>query len=630
MQKISIFGPIGPQTVEALKFQLDSLDRNSPLTVEVNSDGGIVSDGVTCFNLLRGWPGGLTVEVVGWALSIASAIVQSGSVRKAHASALIMVHAPWTTTTGNAADFRDSAQLLDQVGKTMLSIYQRTGQSDAAIRGWLDGTDHWFTAAEALSLGLIDEVITDTAEQITAPANASATKHTIPPSISRKINAMNTATPNTVTAEAIRTAAIKAEGERRHGIRASFAKFVERDGVPALLAECENTPSCTVEAAGQKLLAHLGAGASPIAGHYSPAIFSTDRVKDFTEGARDAILARAGIRVDQPHPIARDLQHTSIVGMAERILSMRGALDRGMNPSAIISAAMATDDFPALLSNIANKSLSQGYIEAPSGHALFSAEREVSDFKANTLVNLSEAPGLEKVPELSNYRAGALSDSASQFQLSTFGKILQLSRQAMVNDDTNAFTRLPQSLGAAARRLEADMVFGLLTGNPTLGDGKRLFSAEHANQGDSLPLTFAGLSAARSAMRKQKGIAGLAYIDPQPKYLIVPVSLETEAEQLLSSLVDPARGNDTPNSAFIRGLTLIADPRLDDASNSTWYLSADPRQIEGVLRAYLAGQPRPYLEENHEFKNDAVSFKVRLDFAAGVMDYRGLFSSTSV
>lgn len=172
------------------------------------------------------------------------------------------------------------------------------------------------------------------------------------------------------------------------------------------------------------------------------------------------------------------------------------------------------------------------------------------------------------------------------------------------------------------------MVFQLLTTNPVLGDGNALFSVEHSNQGASLPMTLAGLAAARSAMRKQKGVAGLAHLDPQPKFLVVPVALETDAEQLLASLVDPARGNNTPNSEFIRGLTLVADPRLDDASTTTWYLAADPRQIEGILRAYLSGQPRPYLEENHEFKNDAVSFKVRLDFAAGVMDYRGLFRSS--
>lgn len=128
-------------------------------------------------------------------------------------------------------------------------------------------------------------------------------------------------------------------------------------------------------------------------------------------------------------------------------------------------------------------------------------------------------------------------------------------------------------------------------------------------------------------MRKQKDIAGLSYIDPQPKFLIVPVSLETFAEQLLSSLVDPAKNSSTPNLDFIRGLTLIADPRLDANSTAAWYLSASPYQMEGILRAYLAGEARPYLEENQEFDRDALSYKVRLDFAAGVMDFRGLYKN---
>lgn len=628
MLRISIFGAISAATVEALKFQLDSLDRTQPLTVELNSDGGSVSGGITCHNLLSGWPGGVTIEIVGWALSIASAIAQAGRVRRAHESALIMVHAPWMTSTGNAAALRDNAALLDQVAQTMRTIYRKTGQPDSVINGWLDGTDHWFTAAEALQLGLIDEIIPAQTTSDTPPANASATRHPIPTAFSKRIHAMSTTTYTTTGHdETIRAAAIQAEAARRNGIRASFGKFSDRDGVQALLTRCENDPSVSVEAAGQKLLAHLGQSSSPIAGHYAVRT-DFDRMAEFKAAARDSILMRAGIQVAEPHPGVHDLQRSNILGMAESVLSMRGELTRGMNSAQIFATALGTGDFVDLLGNIANKALALAYQEAPAGHAIFSAEREVADFKQNTLVNLSEAPALEEVREHAEYRHGAMSDSASKFQLATFGKIIKISRQALINDDVSAFTRLPQSLGAAARRLEADHVFSLLTGNPTLGDGFALFSAEHGNQGASLPLNATGLGAARAKMRLQKGLAGLSYIDPQPKYLIVPVALETEAEQLLSSLVDPARNNDTANHAFIRGLTLVADPRLDAASTSTWYLSADPRQIEGILRAYLSGQPRPFLEQDTEFKTDAVSFKVRLDFAAGVMDYRGLFCSS--
>ena len=86
-QKIAITGSITEATTEALRFQLDSFDRAAPLQVEINSDGGNVADGIACFNMLRGWPGGVTVEVVGWALSIASVVLQAGNTRRAHESA---------------------------------------------------------------------------------------------------------------------------------------------------------------------------------------------------------------------------------------------------------------------------------------------------------------------------------------------------------------------------------------------------------------------------------------------------------------------------------------------------------------------------------------------------------------
>ena len=429
------------------------------------------------------------------------------------------------------------------------------------------------------------------------------------------------------TAEQFRATIMAAETQRRSDIRSSFKRVMTRAGVPELLAICDADPAVTAQAANDKLLALIGSQASPIGGAYYPQFNSDNRLVDFKAAGCDVLLARSGIKVAEPHPGARDLQRMGIVAIAEAMLSMTGQLPRDMSPAGIISAALSTSDFPSLLSNTANKSLSMGYNEAPSGHTLFTGERDVKDFKPQTLVNLSEAPALEEVPELSEYRHGHMIDGASTFKLATFGKVLSLSRQALVNDDLSAFTTLPSALGAAARRKEADMTFEQLTSNPLLGDGVALFHATHGNLGTAAALNLASLGLARAAMRMQKGLAGLGFIDPQPKFLIVPVALETAAEQLIASLVDPTRTNATPNLEFIRGLTLVADPRLDVNSVTAWYLSASPRQIEGILRAYLAGQPRPYLEENTEFKTDAISWKVRLDFAVGPQDYRGLYKN---
>ena len=438
------------------------------------------------------------------------------------------------------------------------------------------------------------------------------------------MNATVNASTNT---EAIRAAAVVAEGQRRNQIRASFKLHLTLPGVAELLSRCEQNAACTAEAAGLQLLAHIGAGATPIMGSYVPSYSQDTRMGDLKAAAQDVLLTRAGLKVGELHPGVRDLRRMGVVGLAEAILTLGGRSVRDLSPAGIISAAMSTSDFPSLLAATAGKALAIGYQSAPSGHAKFTGERDVPDFKSQTLVNLSQAPSLEVVNELGEYKNGGLSDGASTFQLTTFGKIISISRQALVNDDLASFTILPQTFGAAASRLEADKVFGLLTANANLTDGFALFSAQHGNLGAAAALSVASLGLARAAMRQQKGISGVDFIDLKPKYLIVPVGLETTAEQLIASLVDPSRNNNTPSLEFIKNLELIADPRLDAASATAWYLATSPGQSEGILRAYLAGEARPNLEEDSEFRRDAISYKVRLDFAAGVMEYRALYKN---
>ena len=187
-------------------------------------------------------------------------------------------------------------------------------------------------------------------------------------------------------------------------------------------------------------------------------------------------------------------------------------------------------------------------------------------------------------------------------------------------------TTLPAAFGSAARRLEADQVYAKLTGNPVMSDTKTLFHSGHGNlaaTGSALSVTTLGI--ARAAMRRQKGIQGESYVDPQPRFLIVPVVLESLAETLLSSMVLYGASNGVDNLAWIRNLTLVADPRLDDASLTAWYLAASPTQIDHIVRAYLAGQGRPYYEQNLEFSRDSMAIKSRLDLGVGVIDYRGLY-----
>lgn len=644
-QRLTIFGAIGSAvTTEGIAMQLGSMDRNSPLIVEINSEGGSVSEGIGIFNLLASWPGGVETQVVGWALSIASLILMAGSKRTMHETSLLMVHAPWVNATGNAGGLRQAADTLDQVAETMRRAYMRTGQPDAVVATWLDGADHWFTSDESLSVGLVTEVVPAASAPAAAPANAQACRFPIPSNLIQRIQAM----PQQHTPAAAHTS-IQAERQRCLDITNALQPLASRADigreVGALIQASIANPSCSVNDAKAKLLDLMGRGASPAAGsYYVPAHEHDLRSLEFAAACTDALLIRAGLQVKEAHPATRDVQRMSVIAMAESFLSLQGRAVAGMNRNEILNAALSpsaslsTSDFTKLLGNVAGKALQQGYQEAPATHSIWTGEREVVDFKQQSLVALSDAPGLLQVPEGGEYKFGSLSDSASVFSLATFGRIITLTRQAIVNDDLSAFTNLPASFGAAARRLEADKVYGVLQSTVNLPDGMPLFHASRGNLGAAgMALTVANLGIARADMRKQRGLApggadkSGAYIDPQPRYLIVPVALETAGESIISALVDyrvtqgySARGEEVQ---WIRKLTLVADPRLDEVSSVAWYLAADPRQIEGIVRAYLQGESRPHLEENEEFVRDAVSYKTRLDFAAGVIDYRALYKN---
>lgn len=632
--RIPILGPITADTAANVRAYLAAATEGEALTVEINSDGGSVAAAVEIFALLTSWRGSVETIVSGWALSAASLLLMAGGRRTAHATSLLMVHAPgFEFASGNAAELRESAAALDTVAASMRAAYARTGQPEEVIARWLSGPDFWFTAEDALAVGLLTQVVSSEAQALSREAIASC-RHPVPSHLRDRKPTMPTTQPTAPAAAALEpnAAARLAELERQADIRAAFKPFASRAGMQAELEACLADPSVSAAAANQRILAQMAKGAGPVAGHYVPDMSGggapDGRLPDFIAAARDVLLIRAGVAVKDPHPATKDLRRLSVASMAERVLSMHGRSSREMSADQVIRAALTTDDFPNLLNGVGSKALLAGYEGAATTHAVWTGERETRDFKPTTLIALSESPALEEVREAGEYKHGALQEAAETFRIATFGKIVTLSRQALVNDDLGAFTSLAQSLGAAARRLEADMVYGRLTANPVMGDGVTLFHANHGNLAASGgALDLATLGAARAAMRKQKGVAGLAFLDPQPRFLIVPVTMETAAEALLRTLTDPSASANGAQVEWVRNLTLVADPRLDAVSTSAWYLACAPQQLETIARCYLQGEERPHLEEREGWERDVHEWKVRLDFAAAVIGWRGLYKN---
>jgi hypothetical protein len=135
----------------------------------------------------------------------------------------------------------------------------------------------------------------------------------------------------------------------------------------------------------------------------------------------------------------------------------------------------------------------------------------------------------------------------------------------------------------------------------------------------------------------QKGLTTDAILNIQPRYLIVPATLSSTALQLVGSLADPAAGGSatTGNSNTLniygpngpRPIQVVVEPQLDASSTASWYLSADPAQVDTVEVSFLSGEEAPVLESEWDFDRDVWKYKVRQTFGVKAIDWRGLYKN---
>jgi hypothetical protein len=138
-------------------------------------------------------------------------------------------------------------------------------------------------------------------------------------------------------------------------------------------------------------------------------------------------------------------------------------------------------------------------------------------------------------------------------------------------------------------------------------------------------------------MMLQKGLTTDAILNIQPRYLIVPATLSSTALQLVGSLADPAAGGSasTGNSNTLniygpngpRPIQVVVEPQLDASSTASWYLSADPAQVDTVEVSFLSGEEAPVLESEWDFDRDVWKYKVRQTFGVKAIDWRGLYKN---
>jgi len=426
--------------------------------------------------------------------------------------------------------------------------------------------------------------------------------------------------PSAAASEAdIRAQVQAAETQRRGAINAVFTgSFAEAHG--DLLNACLLDMNVTPEQAKDKLLAKLGEGTTPSAPAANPNTFiHAGNGNIIGDSVRNAIEARAMMAAVEA---SNQFAGMSLGELARASLSHRGISVAGMDRLGIVGLAFthSSSDFGGLLADVAHKSMLKGFTEAAETFTQWTAKGTLTDFRPSKRVDLSTFPNLDKVAEGAEFKYGTVGTTGEQIALATYGKLFSITRQAIINDDLGALTRIPQLMGRAAIRTVGDLVYAVLTGNPVMADGKTLFHNDHKNQLPGAALSIANLGKAMHAMRTQKD--GKATLDIRPKYLLTPVALEPTAKALLAAEFDPALADaKVPNP--VRGmLEVISDPRLDDSAAGTSFMLADQGMYDTIEVAYLDGNDKPYLEQTQGFTVDGAAFKVRIDAGVAPLSHR--------
>ncbi len=285
--------------------------------------------------------------------------------------------------------------------------------------------------------------------------------------------------------------------------------------------------------------------------------------------------------------------------------AFRGFDFRGSSPQRIIERAYSTSDFANFLESASNRTVLSAYNTAPQGLRALSRAVHMSDFRPVSFLRLSEIGAVTAKPQGGVYQNTTLTEElAATVTAREFGRIVTLTRRALINDDLGAFGDLGATLGRGAARAEGELLAAILAA----------FTFTAANSA-----TGAGVQAAITAgtvdLRRQVGPNG-ELLQFEPGVLVVAPEQEADARQVLADYQPTTAAAVAP----FRNLLLEIDAQLP---SGTAYM-ADTNYLPLVLGSIGA----PAITMQEDFDTGSRRFRVQHDFGAGLVDARSIVKLT--
>lgn len=658
MAELFIYDTIGfgGLTSNDFKEQLAGLGNVNEIDVHINSGGGDVFQGIAIGSLLKKHPATINVFIDGLAASIASVIAMAGDTITIAESALMMIHEGHAGLVGEADELRKEADLLDKINSLIAALYaDRTGKPVDDIRQ-LMSDETWFSAQEALEIGLVDFISEPVAVAACAGINKLNFKN-VPECYRDSLNTQlekGTAYKRGQMETEYKVAVDETEVQRRVDEEIKAHKVLMGD----IRNECkklnldehadELCDNCKTLDDARKQLIDLASAKQP---KLSSISFGLSQQEKSTDAVASALNFRAmnnlGLSSEKKKELAgemaagwEDFKYASLNDMGRFCLEEAGINTRGMSQEQIAKASLGfynaagirmdagyhtPSSFPQLLLDVANKSLLNAFEEAPATYkTVFRQASSVADFKDINRMRLSEGTNLDELPDNEAPNEMALSDKKETYAVRHYSNQVSLSWKTQINDDLDAMTRIPQILGGKASSTVNTLAWAQITANENMSDGTAVFASGHSNlQGSGAPPSIATLNTNKAAMRLQTGMDG-GILNIVPHYIVVPAALEGTVKNLINSQFDPGANLNqvfNPHS----NLTVVIEPLLDANSSAAWYLFADQNRMDTVEYTFLQGHETPQFRSEMDFKTQAQVFIVSITFAAKAVEHRGLY-----
>lgn len=158
--EIKLFGVIGEDVrANEVKDQIDAMDQTQPLTVRINSEGGMVFDGLAIYDAIASYKGPKKAVVESFAASIASLIPMACDEIEITENGYFMIHNPHSAMEGDDEAFAKASTELTQFKETMVNAYaSRTGKPREEILSVMKA-ETFFNAQQAIEYGLANRTV---------------------------------------------------------------------------------------------------------------------------------------------------------------------------------------------------------------------------------------------------------------------------------------------------------------------------------------------------------------------------------------------------------------------------------------------------------------------------------------